>query len=594
MIEHTDIKDKITEIHGDDKSQLDVIFSDGKKIMVEAPAGYGKTQTLISKIAYDIVAKKIKNYKKILVITFSVNAAHKVKKDIKSKLPVLLQDALKPKPKEIDGKVVVSNYHGFCRGILKKYGYLLHQNLKEVDSFKIFNTKEEIGLTKEELKVISKFEHDVRIINYAGIEQNKHKYLKILIKKLLDNKYITYDGIILLTELLLKNYPSVLKFYQSIFQSIVIDEFQDTNVLSWELMNLIISDKSNVQFYGDSLQKIYGFIGAIPNLLDDAAEKFDMEYHHLKYNYRFKDNKEMLLLDNNIREIAKNPINPNMESESEVKLNLFDSQYDEAKGIVQLVNSLDLNQANEKVAILYRQRGRNLDIVLKEFEDKGVPYFNGLYLQDEDPVYKDFHQQCLNRFIEFFKNRDSVSKKNLMEFYLDFKSIIKINSKSQPLLRLLKVFIEQVIKEAIWKHLNSEDRKNFIINFLMGKGLKNYIEYVKESVIISTVFGAKGLEWEYVIIPDLEKDSIPNYMGMCKGCSFKQNCRLIIDEDNEKSFIDELGVFYVALTRARIQTYFTASEINGYGYRTNITCFLKLQGISMNINKDVKSIFKEA
>lgn len=70
---------------------------------------------------------------------------------------------------------------------------------------------------------------------------------------------------------------------------------------------------------------------------------------------------------------------------------------------------------------------------------------------------------------------------------------------------------------------------------------------------------------------------------MCKDCLFKRNFEIQIHEGNESDFIDELGVFYVALTRAKNQTFFTSSKRNGYGYPTNITCFLKLQGIRVNI-----------
>lgn len=81
------------------------------------------------------------------------------------------------------------------------------------------------------------------------------------------------------------------------FGSIIIDEFQDTNILNWELMKLLIHENMMIQLFGDSLQKIYGFIGAIPNLLDQAAEYYDMEYHHLQKNYRFINNEKMLMLD---------------------------------------------------------------------------------------------------------------------------------------------------------------------------------------------------------------------------------------------------------------------------------------------------------
>jgi len=84
------IKEKLKKIHGDDWEQLKIIFSTNKRIIVEAPAGCGKTKTMISKIAFIIATKQIYNPKRILVLTFSVSAAYKIKKEIANVLPDLL------------------------------------------------------------------------------------------------------------------------------------------------------------------------------------------------------------------------------------------------------------------------------------------------------------------------------------------------------------------------------------------------------------------------------------------------------------------------------------------------------------------------
>jgi DNA helicase-2/ATP-dependent DNA helicase PcrA len=123
---------KIEELHSGDKEQLEVIFSDKKRVIVEAPAGYGKTQTMISKIAYLIASNKILHPKRILALTFSVNAAYKIRKEVAESLPIIL--AGEPiSPIDIKNKIFATNYHGFCRRVLRLYGYLLHPNLKHID-----------------------------------------------------------------------------------------------------------------------------------------------------------------------------------------------------------------------------------------------------------------------------------------------------------------------------------------------------------------------------------------------------------------------------------------------------------------------------
>ena len=86
----TKIKEKIAIQHEEDEKQLEVIFSDSLRLIVEAPAGYGKTTTMISRIAYLFASGKIPIPKRILGLTFSVNSALKLKREVASKLPSLI------------------------------------------------------------------------------------------------------------------------------------------------------------------------------------------------------------------------------------------------------------------------------------------------------------------------------------------------------------------------------------------------------------------------------------------------------------------------------------------------------------------------
>jgi DNA helicase-2/ATP-dependent DNA helicase PcrA len=108
------------------------------------------------------------------------------------------------------------------------------------------------------------------------------------------------------------------------------------------------------------------------------------------------------------------------------------------------------------------------------------------------------------------------------------------------------------------------------------------MEFLDIQIIISTVHAAKGLEWDYVILPDMEKDSFPNWFGLCSKCKCGTDCIFVISSEIEKAFLEELSVFYVAVTRAKKQVYFTASNTqltrNGT-YEKNYSCFMRLPGI---------------
>lgn len=88
------------------------------------------------------------------------------------------------------------------------------------------------------------------------------------------------------------------------------------------------------------------------------------------------------------------------------------------------------------------------------------------------------------------------------------------------------------------------------------------MEFLDTQIIISTVHAAKGLEWDYVILPDMEKDLFPNWGGLCNKCKCGENCNIIINSSIEKAFLEELSVFYVAVTRAKKQVFLQQVLLN--------------------------------
>lgn len=109
--------------------------------------------------------------------------------------------------------------------------------------------------------------------------------------------------------------------------------------------------------------------------------------------------------------------------------------------------------------------------------------------------------------------------------------------------------------------------------------------------MVSTIHGAKGLEWEYVFLPDMEQYVFPNFYSLCGKCNFNYNsirehrCILSPNDIIVEDFLELLSVFYVAVTRAKKQIYFSASK-KRYGYKgetnSNISCLLSLPGITLN------------
>ena len=115
------LEEIIREKHSGDKEHLEFIFSNDKKIIVTAPAGCGKTTAMVSKIARELSTRHISANKKILAMTYSVNAAMKIKDSLKTLLPNLVDNTV-----EYISKVDIANYHNFAMRLLFKHGYCLN------------------------------------------------------------------------------------------------------------------------------------------------------------------------------------------------------------------------------------------------------------------------------------------------------------------------------------------------------------------------------------------------------------------------------------------------------------------------------------
>lgn len=584
----TNIFDKINKFHGNDKKQLEVIFSKKQRIIVEAPAGYGKTATMVSRIAYLYSVGLIPNPKKILALTFSVNAALKIKRDVAEKLPILIQE--KNNPINIGEKVTVTNYHGFCKTILDKYGYNLSPLLKrDINSLCVIG--DESVERYDDLKSMNNSDKDYMKYIDAKIKGSVFpdkieilKYNKIVIDALLPKDIITHTAILLMTIELLDKNRAIELFYQNYYPLLIVDEFQDTNCVAWELLKRIICEKTQILFLGDSLQRIYGFIGAVPEIMEIARIDLNAEKIILEKNYRFKDNYEMLKLDRNIRLNATYDFEPNISENASLETFWAANQTEEAQKVISKIVDLQEAEKNDKVAILFRSRGDNSEIFEKELINSNIDYFYGMFT-DDDQEYIDFHRYCQNEFIKKFEKNASIGKKSLT----DFSRMVaeNYNGTNVKMTESLCVLLDAFIKRMIYDYsdLSGEDKYLLALDVFENKQLKQAMEYVDAQLILSTIHGAKGLEWSYVFLADLERWGLPSYFT-CKNCvnkftlPIKSACPMpSVDTMNMEAMLDELSVLYVAVTRARKQVYVSASAKRVTGKEGCLSCMSHLPGI---------------
>lgn len=590
------LKKQIEQLHENDEKQLDVIFTEAPRVIVEAPAGYGKTTTMISRIAYLYASGLIPNPKKVLGLTFSVNAALKIKRDVAEKLPTLINAS--NNPTSISEKITVTNYHGFCKFVLKKYGYLLTPQLrKDINLFKAIGendissyTELKMLLSQEELRCLQETDNTIKAGEMPTSESIKD-YNSIVVDKFLPLDFITHNAVILMVINLFTHYPQVRNFYQNYYPLIIVDEFQDTNSIAWELLKSLISENSQLLFLGDPLQRIYGFIGALPNIMAVAADEYNMEQIALNKNYRFRSNPDMLLLDQNIRANAAQSFQFDPK-DSFAQLPAFwgATQEDESTQIAQKICKIQSEAPNAKIAVLCRSRSLNAEVIETALSECGIPYFYGLFNED-DVEYVDFHRICQDLFIQRYGNRKFIGSKALTSF-VEEVSRKYTNSESKvekALLTLLSALIEKVSHD--YATISPEDKYSLLLDMFENRQLKQAMEYVNANIIITTIHGAKGLEWEYVFLSDVERWVFPSFT--CNLClnrfATSPNCKCSMPSPLspalKKVLLDELSVFYVGVTRARKQVYVSASakryNADGEEKSSIFSCLSTLCGIKL-------------
>lgn len=584
-MDREEIISKIRDIHGDDEEQINFILSEEKKLLVTASAGCGKTKSMISKIAFELVNTPNMNFKKVLALTYSVNAATKIKEDTEDILPLLLGS----KDFDLNKKLDVSNYHSFSTKLIYKHGYILHDKLKNVENFLIVPETVSLGtyLVSSEIDTLIGYSRAINEVNIEEAERLEDEYVNILLIKLIPNEIITYNGLLLLAIKLL-GVEIIKNFYIKYYPIIIIDEFQDTNYLAYKLINQLINDENKVILIGDYIQKIYGFLGAIPNLFNHMQSEYNMTPIELKTNYRFKDNVKMKNLDLYLREIFRNYKEmKSFDVEAEINFGFYSTGEAEVNAIFN--NMLDKVSRGSKVALLVRAKSNANNVIIK-LESEGIKYFNGLFT-DTDAVYIKFHRIALDKFINESGSEKSISNRVIDKVIASVEqnktSITKDDIVFNSLMRLLKALFESAKKNSF---LSREEKYNKIIFVLNNNSLKRLMNEIDTDIVLTTIHGSKGLEWDYVYIPEITESQFPHYYALCKNCKssdsgvqYQKSCEFTFPSHLQESFEEELSLFYVGITRAKKDVFLFANiEKNQNGYPKKRSCLTTLPNLVLN------------
>ena len=352
-------------LEGLNDMQLRAVTTTEGPLLILAGAGSGKTKVLTHRAAY-ILEQGLAMPWQILAITFTNKAAGEMVERIgkivgeeKSKdmwIKTFHSAAVRILRRDIDKIGYTTNFNIYDANDQKRLikDCLRELNLNE-DNYPVKSVLSKISNAKDEM--ISCEEFAAKNLDFRG---EKYALIYSLYqKKLKESNALDFDDLIAKTVELFKTNDEVLSYYQNKFKYIMVDEYQDTNNLQYELISLLAEKHRNLCVVGDDDQSIYKFRGAnIRNILDFESEFTDAVNIKLEQNYRSTQtilDAANAVIANNIERKEKK-LWTNLGEGEKIIVRTCEDQIDEAMYISQEIERLvaEGKYTYKDIAVLYR------------------------------------------------------------------------------------------------------------------------------------------------------------------------------------------------------------------------------------------------
>ncbi|PKK97578.1 MAG: hypothetical protein CVV58_00520 [Tenericutes bacterium HGW-Tenericutes-3] len=595
------------------ESQLKAVIHPGGPLFVVAGAGTGKTKTLTSRIAYLIMEGVDPRH--ILAVTFTNKAAREMKQRV--------VDMTGPHAMS----VWLYTFHAFGLQILRRhiaelpYGYRPNFTVIDEDDGKkiVQESIKSLGLdTKmfsvKALKNLISLYKSRRMDGFERTDEEKiyqkyQDYLK-------DNQLVDFDDLLLYTLELFEKYQEVRSRYQTYFEYILVDEFQDTDQIQYKVLEILGKVHKNVFVVGDPDQSIYAFRGAKYENAQNFLKDFGAEQIILEQNYRST---------NNILKAANQLIQYNMDRpaaktlESDLgagELPIYHHAQNDYRETFFVVNEIQrlksLGIPYDEMAVLYRNNALS-----RLFEDAmikaGIPYiiYGGISFYERkeikdalayirvtlDPT-QDFY---LKRIINVPKRSIGLVSLQKLELTarelgismfeaIDYVQVTPSAKKSMLEFKALITNMEQGFKdmvdlEQIMPYLMGQTK---YIDMLKAEGDEISDDRINNLKELQSVFTRGDIYYEGSFIERLQQqlDQIALYSDMdqdvddfdhvklatyhqVKGLEFTVVFLVVMEENifpsdrslmNPREMEEERRVAYVGITRAKKKLYFSYAD----------------------------------
>jgi len=351
-------------------------------LLIVAGAGSGKTRVLTSRIAHIIKDKKAFP-NQIIAVTFTNKAA--------KEMQIRVSNILK---KEATGLSWLGTFHSICAKLLRKHASAVGLNT----NFTIIDQDDQVRLIKNickseniEIKKISPkyilsiidnwknkgwYPDDVILKKKDILEKGFLKIYKIYQLKLINLNACDFSDLILHCVKIFEKNSDIVKLYSKNFKYILVDEYQDTNLIQSKWLNYLTTHNKNICCVGDDDQSIYSWRGAeIKNFLEFDKIYNDTKIIRLELNYRSTQNILSVashLISNNQSRIGKKLYTNEKDGEL-VSLSCYRNGKDEAIGVGDQIEKLKKRFSLNNISILVRAIFQT-----REFEERflkiGLPY----------------------------------------------------------------------------------------------------------------------------------------------------------------------------------------------------------------------------
>ncbi|MDB5950928.1 MAG: helicase [Massilia sp.] len=357
-------------LHNLNPEQLAAVTLPQQSALILAGAGSGKTRVLTTRIAWLIQTGQV-SPAGIMAVSFTNKAAKEMLTRLSAMLPVSTRG------------MWIGTFHGLCNRFLRTH----YRDAGLPQVFQILDSQDQLSMIKRLLKAnnVDDEKYPAKNLQYfinnakdQGLRANKVEANDPIERKMVE-LYELYDfqcqreGVVDFAELLLRSYELLQRnaplreHYQARFKHILVDEFQDTNDLQYNLLKLLAGHGEQVGgalfAVGDDDQSIYAFRGANVGNMSAFEREFRVEnLIKLEQNYRSHGHildSANLLIANNTKRLGKN-LRTDAGHGEQVRIYEASSDLEEAQWLIEEIKSLVADgAARSEIAILYRSNAQS-------------------------------------------------------------------------------------------------------------------------------------------------------------------------------------------------------------------------------------------